>query len=81
MTRSRTTGKVFIGSIRTGCSRLSISAAQACRGLPLITIEQAPHTSSRQLESQQTGTVLSPLALTGLRWISIKALITFIPGR
>ena len=53
----------------------------AWRGLPLITIEQAPHTSSRQFDSHTTGLVLSPLALTGLRWISISALMTFMFGR
>ena len=50
--RSRTTGNVLIGSSRIGCSSLSISAVHAWRGLPLITIEQAPHTSSRQFDSQ-----------------------------
>src|SRR5690606_6357181 len=79
--RSRTTGNVFIGESRIGHSSLSTSAEQAWRGLPLMTIEQAPHTSSRQFDSQTTGFVRSPFALTGLRWISISALMTFMFGR
>src|SRR5699024_4750902 len=49
--RSRTTGNVVIGSNRIGCSKLSTSVAQDCRAVPLITIEQAPHTSSKQFIS------------------------------
>src|SRR5699024_8166929 len=49
--KSRTTGNVDIRSKRMGCSNSSTSVAQDCRAVPLITIEQAPHTSSRQLIS------------------------------
>lgn len=79
--RSRTTGKERMGSRRIGSARLSTSALQAWRALPLITIEQLPHTSSRQLDSQNTGVVGRPSAVTGLRWICMRAKITFMLGR
>ncbi len=53
--RSRTSGNLVIGSRVTGCSSWSMSAVQAWRTLPFITMLQAPHTSSRQLQSQTTG--------------------------
>ena len=49
--RSRTTGNLENGSSRIGCSRLSISAEQAIRALPLISMAHDPQTSSRQFES------------------------------
>jgi hypothetical protein len=64
------------------------SAAQAGRsalyttgGLPLITMEQAPHTSSRQFISQLIGDVVFSLCIHRIPLISIKAEITFIFGR
>ena len=49
--RSRTSGNLLSGSILTGCSRLSISAEQAMRALPLMRMAQEPQISSKQLES------------------------------
>ena len=49
--RSRTSGNLDSGSIRIGCSRLSTSAEQAMRALPLIRMAQEPQISSRQFES------------------------------
>jgi len=53
-------------------------AEQDCLGFPFITMEQAPHTSSKQFISQATGVVFFPSAVTGFRRISIKAEITFM---
>src|SRR3954469_24370858 len=58
--KSRTTGNVLIGSKRIGCSSWSTIAEQDWRGFPLITIEQAPQTSSKQFISQIIGVVFSP---------------------
>ena len=54
---------------RPGCSSSSLStrAVQACRTRPLMTIVQAPQTSSRQLQSQATGATRSPSTVVGLR--------------
>jgi hypothetical protein len=49
--RSRTSGNLLSGSTRMGCSRLSTSAEQAMRALPLMRMAQEPQISSRQLES------------------------------
>jgi len=49
--RSRTTGNFDNGSSLIGCSRWSMSAEQAILALPLISMAQEPHTSSRQFES------------------------------
>src|SRR5882672_8671721 len=79
--RSRTRGNFFIGCKLTGWASLSISAEQACRTLPLITIVQEPQTSSRQAASQAGGVVLFPSAVTGLRWICISTEMTLALGR
>jgi hypothetical protein len=63
-----------------GWFSLSISAAQAWRGTPLMTMEQAPQTSSRQLDSQTTGLTVLPALLTGLTWISMRQEMTFMLG-
>src|SRR5699024_12565 len=62
---SRKTGNVVIGSNRINCTKLSTSVAQDCRAVPLITIEQTPHTSSIQLISHSTGDVCLPSTVTG----------------
>ncbi|MNL23909.1 hypothetical protein D3C87_1453210 [compost metagenome] len=81
-TRSRTIGKVPMGSMvmvsPLGAS-FCTSEAQACWGLPLITMEQEPHTCSRQTASQMTGVVFWPWAFTGFRWISIRHMMMFMP--
>src|SRR5882672_6982370 len=79
--RSRTSGNFFIGCKLIGCASLSISAEQACRTLPLITIVQEPQTSSRQAASQAGGVVVFPSAVTGLRWICISTEMTLALGR
>src|SRR5712664_289832 len=79
--RSRTSGNFFIGCKLIGCASWSISAEQACRTLPLITMVQGPQTSSRQAASQAGGVVLFPSAVTGLRWICISTEITLALGR
>src|SRR5215475_8379066 len=79
--RSRTRGNFFIGCSVIGWVSLSIRAEQACRTLPLITMVQDPHTSSRQAASQAGGVVRLPSEVTGLRWICIKTEITFALGR
>src|SRR5712691_11340539 len=79
--RSRTSGNFFIGCKLIGCASLSISAEQACRTLPLITIVQEPQTSSRQAASQAGGVVLFPSGVTGLRWICISTEMTLALGR
>src|SRR5579863_8284075 len=78
--RSRTMGNLENGSSLTGCSRLSISAEQAMRARPLISMAQEPQTSSRQFESYVIGVVALPSRVTGLAAISISEEITFIPG-
>ena len=74
-------GNELSGARRMGCSSWSISDEHACRGLPLISIEQLPHTSSRHTLSHTTGSTFSPLALTGFLRISIRAPVTFMFGR
>src|SRR5690625_5267015 len=81
MIKSRTTGNVDIGSKRTGCSNWSTNAEHDLRAYPLITIEHAPHTSSKQFISHLTGVVFLPSAVTGFFRISINPEITFIFGR
>ena len=78
--KSRTRGNLLNGSSRMGCFRSSMSAEQAWRGVPLIIMLQAPHTSSRHTLSHTTGVVGSPLAFTGFLRISISAETTFICG-
>src|ERR1700739_4615483 len=46
-----------------------------------MTIAHEPHTSSRQLESYDTGVVGLPSRVTGFSAISRKQIITFIDGR
>src|SRR2546423_1184078 len=79
--RSRTSGNFFIGCRVMGRVSLSINAEQACRTLPLMTIVQDPHTSSRQAASQDGGLVFLPSAVTGLRWICISTEMTLALGR
>ena len=68
--RSRTTGKEVSGS-----------SVIDCRTLPLISMVQAPQTSSRQLLSHTIALVCLPSTVTGLRWIAMRHEITFMPGR
>src|SRR6202007_1511061 len=79
--RSRTTGNFDIGSRRMGCSNLSTSAEQAMRALPLISMAQEPQTSSRQLESKETGVVFLPSRVTGFAAMSRKQMMMFSDGR
>src|SRR5712672_2351008 len=79
--RSRTTGNFDIGSSRIGCSNLSTNAEQAMRALPLMSIAHEPQTSSRQLESYETGVVFLPSRVTGFPAMSRKQMIAFIAGR
>ena len=58
----------------------STSALHDCRTRPLMRIVHEPHTSSRHTDSHATGVVFSPEAVTGRRWISMSALMTFIRG-
>src|ERR1700735_303926 len=50
-TRSRTSGNFVSGSRLIGFSSSSTRAVQACRAVPLISMAQAPQTSSRQFAS------------------------------
>src|SRR5699024_2289771 len=75
--KPRITCTVLIASTLFVCSHLSMIGVQDCLDLPLITIEHAPQTSSKQFISQMTGVVFSPLLLIGLRLISIKQAMTF----
>ncbi len=61
-----------------GCFSLSMRAEQAWRGTPLMTMEQAPQTSSRQLLSHTTGLIRFPALFTGFSWISMRQAITFM---
>src|SRR6202030_2646462 len=79
--RSRTIGNLENGSSFTGCSRLSISAEQAMRAFPLISMAQEPQTSSRQLESKETGVVFLASRVTGFSAMSRKQMMMFIDGR
>src|ERR1700719_2391724 len=79
--RSRTIGNLENGSSFTGCSRLSISAEQAMRAFPLISMAQEPQTSSRQLESKETGVVFLPSRVTGFSAMSRKQMMMFNDGR
>ena len=76
--RSRITGNFDIGSIVTlrSCDTRPASALHAWRTRPLITIEHAPQTSSRQLASKTTGEVRLPWRVIGLRRISISIEVT-----
>ena len=51
------------------------------RAWPLMSMAQAPQTSSRQLESSVTGVVFLPSLVTGLAAMSISDEVTFMPGR
>ena len=53
---------------------------QDWRTLPLITMVHAPQTSSRQDESQTTGVVLRPSAVTGFAAICCRQEITLELG-
>src|SRR5499425_3748488 len=79
--RSRTTGNLVIGSRRMGCSRLSTSAEHAIFTFPLITMAHEPQTSSRQLDSYETGVVFLPSRVTGFSAMSRRQMMTFIEGR
>src|SRR5580700_2386154 len=79
--RSRTTGNLENGSSRRGSARWSISAEQARRALPLISMAHEPQTSSRQFESYVIGVVAFPSRVAGSAAISISAEITFMFGR
>ena len=56
---------------------LSTSAEQACRVRPFTSMVHAPHTSSRQLQSQATGVVLWPSAVVARVATCCSTLITF----
>ncbi len=75
MTRSRITGKAFIGSTVIGSNggRWSSRVLHISRGLPLISALQEPHLAA--LQFQRT-------ARSGawLRWISSTASSTTMPG-
>src|ERR1700677_3602051 len=77
-TRSRTTLNLLKGATVMGWGRRSTSAVQAWRGLPLMSMEQAPQTSSRQLLSHTTGLTFLPALFTGLIWISMRQAMTFM---
>ncbi len=79
--RSLTTGNLENGSSVTGRSSLSMSAEQAMRALPLISMAHDPHTSSRQFESYVTGVLCLPSLVTGFAAMSISDEVTFMPGR
>src|SRR6516225_3611700 len=79
--RSRTTGNLVIGSRRMGCTRRSTSAEHAIFTFPLITMAHEPQTSSRQLDSYETGVVFLPSRVTGFSAISRRQMITFIDRR
>src|SRR6266852_4744470 len=68
--KSRTTGNFDNGSIRIGCSKWSTSAEHAMRAFPLMTIAHEPHTSSKQLDSYDTGVVCLPSRVTIFRNIA-----------
>ena len=59
-------------------SSRSTSAEQACRTRPLMTIVQAPQTSSRQLQSQATGATCVPSTVVAMAAIRCSTLITFM---
>src|SRR5512135_3448403 len=80
-TRSRTTGNFVNGSMTTGSFRPSTRVLHACLGMPLMVIAHAPQTSSRQEHSHATGVVFLPSLVTGFFCMSIRAMMTFIPGR
>src|SRR5215213_5286158 len=79
--RSRTSGNLVIGSSVIGCSSLSTKAEHDCRVLPLISIVQAPHTSSRQPLSHTGGVVCRPSVVTGRAAIHCRHEMTFMFGR
>src|SRR6267378_839069 len=79
--KSRTTGNFESGSMRIGSSSWSTSAEHAMRAFPLMTIAHEPHTSSKQLESYDTGVVCLPSRVTGFSAISRRQMITFIDAR
>ena len=76
------TGNFVMGrsSISWGlsCSSRSTKAEQAWRTRPLMTIVHAPHTSSRQLQSQATGATRLPSTVVALAAMRCRTLITFI---
>src|SRR5580704_1504583 len=51
------------------------------RALPLISMAQEPQTSSRQLESKETGVVFLPSRVTGFSAMSRKQMMMFSDGR
>ena len=85
--RSRTTGNLDMGSSVMTSSwphslwMLSTSAEHAWRTVPLMIMVQAPQISSRQLQSQTTGVMLSlPEAFAGSAAISCSEEMMFMFG-
>src|SRR5688572_13046249 len=79
--RSRTRGYFVIGSSVIGCSSLSTRAEQLWRVLPLMSIVQAPHTSSRHPLSHTGGVVWRPSLVTGWAAIHWRQAMMFRLGR
>lgn len=84
-TRSRTKGNFVMGaSVMTElpvASRIGlISAVHAWRGLPLMSIEQEPQTSSKHPCSQAIGWTFSFFRLYGFFWISMSAVMILEKG-
>ena len=83
-TRSRTTGNFVIGSRTMASPRgemRSIIALQDWRTRPSTSIVHEPQTSSRHTHSQTIGATFSPADVTGRRWTSMSAPMTFMCGR
>lgn len=72
-------GSSVIGS--PGWPTLSTRAEQDCRTRPLITIVQAPQTSSRHPLSQTGGVVSVPSVVTGWAAIHCRQEMMFMFGR
>src|SRR5450432_105054 len=82
--RSRTSGNLLIGSSvigSPGAPSLSTSAEQDCRTRPLISIVQAPQTSSKQPLSQTGEVVDTPVVVVGLAAMYCRQEMTFMFGR
>src|SRR5690242_13950656 len=82
--RSRTRGNLVIGSSVIAPSTvpiLSTSAEQAWRVRPLMSIVQAPHTSSRHPLSQTGDVVSTPSVVTGWAAMYWRHEMTFMFGR
>jgi hypothetical protein len=82
--KSRTIGNLLMGSSvigSPGSPSLSTSAEQLWRTLPLITMVQAPQTSSRQPASHTGGVVATPEVVVGLAAMYWRQEMMFICGR